>query len=83
MSAIENGEVLDPVDVQYVGQKSGQPGKNVPLSDDNRLLSDLENSADENNQVWVSTCSIIQEFAENAAWEIYFIHTSPTGSAGL
>lgn len=51
MSAIENGETFDSVNMQYSTQSSKEINKNNRSFDDSRLLSDLENSADENNQV--------------------------------
>lgn len=52
MSAIENGELLDSLTLPYVESKSEPVEDKIPTHDDSsRLLSDLENSADESTQV--------------------------------
>ena len=60
MSAIENGELLDSITLPYVQSKSDKIDDSVHVQDDDRLLSDLENSADEFTQVFFHVVSILK-----------------------
>ena len=51
MSAIENGEMFDSITLPYMESRSEKIEDKMLIQDDSRLLSDLENSADELTQV--------------------------------
>lgn len=57
MSAIENGEaILDRIHMQFEMQNKERYSS---LSDDDRLLSDLENTDDESSQVHrIDSCTV-------------------------
>lgn len=51
MSAIENGEFLENITLPSVEPRTEKVEEKMHIQDDNRLLNELENSADELTQV--------------------------------